>query len=269
MKYSSVNTIIFSPTGKTRIAAETLANALGSVTASVDLTRHSGNYSACSFGPEDLCIIAVPSFGGRVPRTALQRILQIQACKTPAVLLIAYGARAYEDTLLELQDTALQAGFYPIAAIAAVTEHSICRDIARGRPDSKDIEEIRSFAEQVQTLLTEQSSLENAVLSLPGNKPFRLYHPSPCFAPADPEKCIRCRHCVQNCPVNAIDPVTLSLKDDSCISCMRCQAICPVHARILPQGVMNKIHGFLQMVCQNDRKNEIFLAVFPDQPQEI
>ena len=42
-----------------------------------------------------------------------------------AVLLVVYGNREYEDTLLELSDVMEAAGFSPVAAVAAVAEHSI------------------------------------------------------------------------------------------------------------------------------------------------
>ena len=44
------------------------------------------------------------------------------ASQTPAVLVVVYGNRAYDDALLELSDIATGAGFVPLAAGAFVGE---------------------------------------------------------------------------------------------------------------------------------------------------
>ena len=51
-------------------------------------------------------VIAVPSYGGRVPQVAVDRISEIKGNGAKAVLLCVYGNRAYEDTLTELEDSA-------------------------------------------------------------------------------------------------------------------------------------------------------------------
>ncbi|MFR9233794.1 MAG: flavodoxin family protein [Eisenbergiella massiliensis] len=98
-----------------------------------DRPRSGAFLSHATPGREDFCIIAVPSFGGRVPAAALERLTQLKAGHTPAVLGAAYGNRAYDDTLLELQEAVEHSGFCPVAAIAAVTEHSIMHQYGTGR----------------------------------------------------------------------------------------------------------------------------------------
>ena len=78
------------------------------------------------FSKEDLCIIGVPSFGGRVPAIALERIKALSGNNATAILITVYGNRAYEDTLIELEDTLIEKNFTCQAAIAAVAEHSTC-----------------------------------------------------------------------------------------------------------------------------------------------
>ena len=55
--------LIFSPTGGTRYAASQLASAWeeGQV---IDLCERGRDFSDCCFGPEDLCLAAVPVYGG-------------------------------------------------------------------------------------------------------------------------------------------------------------------------------------------------------------
>jgi hypothetical protein len=72
----------------------------------------------------ELCVIAVPVYGGRVAATALQRLQRLKGNGSPAILVVVYGNRDYEDALLELRDTAVQLGFVPLTAGAFIGEHS-------------------------------------------------------------------------------------------------------------------------------------------------
>lgn len=56
-----------------------------------------------------MAVIAVPSYAGRVPAPAVQRLTAMQGNGARAVLVCVYGNRAYEDTLVELEDAAVQA----------------------------------------------------------------------------------------------------------------------------------------------------------------
>ncbi|MDE6280624.1 MAG: hypothetical protein K2M15_02335, partial [Oscillospiraceae bacterium] len=87
----------------------------------------------------DLAVIAIPSFGGRVPALAAQRLAKIHGNQARCVVMCVYGNRAYEDTLVELEDLARQSGFQVIAAVAAVAEHSIMHQYAAGRPDQQAV----------------------------------------------------------------------------------------------------------------------------------
>ena len=58
------------------------------------------------FGPDDLVLFGVPVYGGRIPSPAVQTLRRMQGSRTPAVLVAAYGNRAYDDALLELADIA-------------------------------------------------------------------------------------------------------------------------------------------------------------------
>ena len=73
----------------------------------------------------DLVLIAVPSYGGRVPALAAQRLAAVRVHQARCVIVCVYGNRAYEDTLAELRDVAEQAGIRVFAAIAAFAVHSI------------------------------------------------------------------------------------------------------------------------------------------------
>lgn len=101
---------------------------------SVDLTDSSVKFSDVALEKEDIAVIAVPSYGGRVPGTAAERLSAIRGNGARAILVCVYGNRAYEDTLVELQDIAKQAGFRVLSAVAAIGGASIARQFATGRP---------------------------------------------------------------------------------------------------------------------------------------
>ncbi len=102
-----------------------------------------------SFNKEDICIIGVPSYGGRVPSIALERIKGLKGNNAKAVLVVSYGNRAYEDTLRELSECVTNGGFCCIAGVAAIAEHSIMHQFATGRPDKEDKEELVQFSRKI------------------------------------------------------------------------------------------------------------------------
>lgn len=144
-----VSQIVFSPTGGTEKIAEVLTEAWGLPVTKIDLSNAETDYSSIRLEKDDIAVIAVPSYGGRVPGLAAQRISGIHGDHTPCVIVCVYGNRAYEDTLVELNDVAEQSGFKVIAAIAAVAEHSIMHQYAAGRPDTEDKIELNSFAKKI------------------------------------------------------------------------------------------------------------------------
>ena len=61
---------------------------------------------------------------------------------SPAVAVVVYGNRDYDDALLELRDWCVAHGFVPVAGAAFIGEHSYSRPdrpIAGGRPDNPDL----------------------------------------------------------------------------------------------------------------------------------
>ena len=70
----------------------------------------------------DVCLVSVPSYGGRVPAIAIDRLRKIAGNGAKAVLNCVYGNRAWEETLTELQDTLEGQGFTCVAALATVAE---------------------------------------------------------------------------------------------------------------------------------------------------
>ena len=150
--------IVFSPTGGTQKVTDAITEQWVKDARRIDLSDARTDFSGIQLEKDDIAVIAVPSFGGRVPALATQRLSSIHGNQARCVLVCVYGNRAYEDTLIELNDTAVQCGFRVTAAVAAVAEHSIAHQYAAGRPDEQDKTVLHAFAEKIKarcsTLLT-------------------------------------------------------------------------------------------------------------------
>lgn len=249
--------ITFSPTGGTQKAADLFTNAFSQESIAVDLTDSTINTSSFHFTSEDVCIVAVPSYGGRVPEIAVSRLKQISGGGAKAVLIAVYGNRAYEDTLLELDNTLTAAGFCCIAAIAAIAEHSIMHQFGAGRPDSEDAGELISYAKKVRQNL-ETGNLPNALI-VPGNKPYRKYDGVP-MKPKAGKACTKCGLCAEKCPAGAIPADNPVITDnEKCISCMRCITVCPNKARKVSKIILTVAAQKMKKVCDSRKKSEVFL----------
>ena len=260
-----INCMYFSPTGGTKKVMEFFCEKMPAEQW-IDLSIRDCDYSTYEFGEEDVCIIAVPSYGGRVPGIVLERMKQMKVQGAKAVIAAVYGNRAYDDTLLELKEECGACGFEVVAALAAVAEHSIVRQYGAGRPDEEDRKELQEFAKRV------RESLENAYiedngqeinnkkeLKVPGNSPYREYNGVP-LKPKAGHDCTKCGKCAAECPVGAIpedNPDTVD--EDKCISCMRCITVCPQHARKVNSVLVLGTAAKLKKVCSGRKPNELFL----------
>ena len=172
----------------------------------VDLTDSKTDLGSLAFTPEDVVVIAVPSYGGRVPGTVVKRLRMMKGNGAKAILVCVYGNRAYEDTLVELQDATERAGCRIIAAVAAIAEHSIVRQYAAGRPDEQDQKQLLEFARRIQEKLSSENFAEPKI---PGNRPYKRSSGGG-IVPKTSRDCTECGVCARQCPVQAID-----LKDPS------------------------------------------------------
>lgn len=252
----SCKLLTFSPTGGTHRVAQLLSAALDTAPNQIDLCSCADDFSQIQLSAGDVCIVAVPSFAGRVPDIAASRLRQIPGNGAKAVLVAVYGNRAFEDTLVELKDTLQAQGFRCIAGVSAIAEHSIMRQFASGRPDVQDEAMLTEFSRQIADKL---SAGNLSAPALPGNRPYRAYTPSPLHPQADQSVCTACGACAKSCPVGAIPLDAPHATNDCCISCMRCVRICPQHARQVNADMLNALTQRLSAACTDRKENELFL----------
>ncbi len=249
--------IVFSPTGGTRKAADILAKQIAGVgeIRAIDICGPDANCAGATVGREEIALIAVPSYGGRVPALALENMARISANGARAVLACVYGNRAYDNTLAQLQDAAQNSGFNVIAAVAALAEHSVVRQLAAGRPDEADTASLQKMAESIAEKIC---SGDLSAPAVPGEVP-EARAGGPGMAPGKTEECVQCGICAQRCPVGAIDLVSMQADGKKCISCMRCISVCPKKARRLNRVITSLGGVALEILCGNRKECELFL----------
>jgi len=257
MKISGLYEVYFSPTGHTKKVIDVFSKAWNIPRTKVDLTNMNVEFDKFDIYDDDLCVFAVPSYCGRVPVTATQRIKQMKGNNTPAIIITTYGNRHYEDTLCELQDVIESKGFYVVAALAVPTEHSIVPEIAQGRIDEEDSAKLLTMAVAVREYIAEKNGFNFAKLK--GNDTYRELKNME-LIPSVAGKCIDCGVCAINCPVGAIPLDDTKETDETrCISCMRCVTYCPAKARIMPKAKISAIASKLKKDCEERKEIEIFI----------
>lgn len=204
MKMKRLHLVYFSPTGTTQSVLRTVAKFLDAEVVEHDLTDYAAGEMRLKFEADDFVLFGFPVYGGRVPQTFRERMKGIKGRRTTAALIATYGNREYEDALLEMKGIAEGNGFLPVGAAAVVTEHSVIRSIATGRPDSKDMAFLEDFCSELKKKISAITSEKNfAVPTVPGKRPYRRYMKLP-MAPAVEVSCTACGLCAKRCPVGAI-----------------------------------------------------------------
>lgn len=258
MNLRGITGVVFSPAGHTKTVVELILSNLKGGGACVDLTD-AKRRPAYGFTEDEAVVVGVPVFAGRVPETAVKRLRGLRGRRTPAVLVVTYGNRAYEDALAELQDIMTEQGFCPVAAAAVSVQHSIVTKIACDRPDESDKKKLAEFAFRVEDVFGELAGAPKVSgLKVPGNRPYRPYSKVSVKIKVD-GGCNGCGECIRRCPVQAISRTDARIIDEErCIACMRCMAVCPTKSRRLSRLMYLAVSQKLKKVCAARREPEFF-----------
>ena len=262
----NLNLIYYSPTGTTQEIVREIGQNLGLKLFSENNLAENKSASILKTGDNCLTIIGMPVYSGRLPITVIETLKKLQSNQSPAVIVVVYGNRAYEDSLLELQEIVSNCGFKVIAAAAFIGEHSYStheKPIAKYRPDEQDLEKCRDFARLITEKLKEVKDISNlSEPEIPGNYPYRERKPlSAAIHPeTDKELCTLCGVCADVCPTNAITIQGAVITDgELCTLCCACVKYCPEDARFFDHPAVNAIRDNLVLNCSERKEPEVFV----------
>ena len=251
----TIQQITFSPTGGTFRVCNALSKGFGYDIVKTDLCVKEDQIELPTISTDDIVVIGMPVYAGRVPALAVNRLRGINSNGARCVIVAVYGNREFEDALVEMQDVATDCGFKVIAAVSAIAEHSVIREFAAKRPNADDVIELSQFATRI--LQKAKNDAEYAELALPGNRPYKEIKPGP-FPVAD-SSCLGCIMCAEECPADAISVYTpQTVNKELCISCMRCVAVCPTQSRGLGQ-IVSMLADRLRPLCSDPKHNQLFI----------
>jgi len=259
---SRATLIYFSPTGTTKKIVEGIAAGLGAgAPGHINLTLPSFRTAAMEI-QQGLSIIGVPVYAGRVPEETVRRLGSIRGDRTPAVLVVVYGNRAYDDALLELRDLSVKQGFLPVAGCTFIGEHSFATvdvPIANGRPDEDDLKRAGEFGGLIRKKLS--AGHPDQPLHVPGNFPYKERSGLGNISPVTREDlCILCGTCASLCPAGAITvDEAVSTDRSACIRCCACVKNCPSAARAMEEPSVRTIAEWLSTSFRDRKEPEFFL----------
>lgn len=242
----------FSPTDTTEKIVNAIAKGMDiNCVQTVNLTDPQARRQNYAFKRDEIVLVGVPVYGGRIPGFLTPVFENIKGEDTQAVFVAVYGNRAYEDALLELKNTFEENGFEGIAAGAFIGEHSNTKKVAGGRPDVQDIETAEKFGREI---AEKMKGIITGKLTVKGDFPYKERKAAVPMSPDTSDSCIQCGICAKYCPMEAISFSDAKKTDPSkCIRCSSCVKRCPQKAKSFHQEAFNKITEWLIENCSQFR----------------
>lgn len=252
MHFSDTELIYFSATGTTRKVAETIGKTIPSRKKTCNLLLQPLEKETV-IPSQTLAVVAMPVYNGRLPAVCSQSLAHLKGKNTPAIAVVVYGNREYDDALLELKSSLEANGFFVVGAAAFVARHSIFPEVAAERPDDNDLKIIGEFTKRCLEKLDGLSSpADLSPLGIRGNFPYKELKSVP-MKPSSGDNCSLCGTCADICPVQAItlNDVSTSTDESLCISCGACISVCPDESRQYRGADYEKFKGkFIERFSQ-------------------
>ena len=241
----------FSPTGGTKKVACAFQEGYDQ-SVMVDILTEDLPKTVCQ--KDDIVVVVCPVYSGRIPQVIHQRLQLLEGNGCASIIIGVYGNRAYDDALLEMSDMMHKQGCRVVGAIGALAEHSLSRNVAKGRPNEKDCLQLQELRQRILS-----SSLEDMSARIPGNNPYKVIKINDlCTAPK--ATCQRCGACASVCPQHIISNIDFQVVDpQQCILCQACIEACPTHDRQNPAGYLETVKGKLSPLETVYKENELFL----------
>lgn len=255
-----LNLLYFSPTDTTAKIIKGVASGIGEAAKEYNLTLPVNRQDEIAFTSNDLVIVGVPVYAGRVPDVLVDFFAKVKGNNTQAIFIVVYGNRHYDDALLELKDIFEAQGFIAVAAAAFIGEHSYTSQVGAGRPDTDDVKNAKNFGLHIKSKLSNEDD-EVSKLIVKGQYPYKEKVVRPVMLPITNDNCIKCSICAKLCPTGAIDFSNYNdVNAVKCIKCCSCIRRCPVGAKSMKHEMFHKIKQSLIENCSTVRREpEIFI----------
>jgi ferredoxin/menaquinone-dependent protoporphyrinogen IX oxidase len=265
-----VKAFYFSATGTTEKIVLALARNLSLIingsekVDAYDFTLIENRIDSPEFSKEDLVVVGVPVYAGRVPNVLLNYLSGIEGSGAQTVAVVVYGNRNYDDALIELKDILEHNNFQIVATTAFIGEHAFSKTLAKGRPNVEDLKIVEEFANRI---LDEKKKVGNATPK--GNPNYNSYY-KPLDEEGNPvdirkvkpktnDKCINCLICVNVCPMGAISKEDVRVLTNICIKCCACIKRCPVGAKFFDDEDYLRHKRELEEQFSENKKPELFV----------
>ena len=98
---SNVTAVFFSPSETTKKVVSQIANNFNDENVVCDLLYFNDEKK---FESDDIIVVGMPVFAGRIPKTARDRLSKLTGDNTKAIAVVNYGNAHVTDALLELVD---------------------------------------------------------------------------------------------------------------------------------------------------------------------
>lgn len=242
IEYNRVVAAYFSGTGTTEKVVKEIAKKISEnlkVEYTVmDFTPLKSRENPLVFTKTDIVVFGIFTVAGRVPNLMLPYLDTIEGNGAIGIPVATYGNRNVDDCLVELQDILEKAGLQTIAGAYFSCEHSFSEILAKGRPDEKDLQIARDFADKISEKINKE---DFSRAELPGERPYRPYyqprdrHGNPIdirkVKPKTNDKCTDCKLCAELCPLGSIEFDDVSVVSGICMKCCACIKKCPERAK--------------------------------------
>lgn len=273
MNIQRIYAVYWSATGNSRKVALTVSGAmseyLGCPMKERDFTLPGSRETVMRFSSGELAVIVLPTYAGKLPNKMLSYVRTgIIGRDTPAVPLVTFGNRSFDNSLAELADSLKANHFSPAAAGAVVCRHAFTDLLAPGRPSDQDLEALKQFARKAAEKIQTAPSLP-APVTVPGDSSAPYYIPKGLdgqpakFLKAKPKTnldiCTGCGACAQLCPMGAISWEDHSQVPGTCIKCQRCVRGCPQKAKFFDDPAFLSHVSMLEANFQEPKASSFYL----------
>ncbi|MGN1382261.1 MAG: EFR1 family ferrodoxin [Eubacterium sp.] len=268
-----ITALTFSPTGTTRKAAEFIAERIsGKLDIPAyddDFTLPEGRTEERVYGSDEVLVLGVPVYAGRVPNKIAPEIGRLirSSGNTPALAVVTFGNRSAGSALRELRNILQGNGFCVIAAGAFAAPHAFA-EIGNEHPTQEDRKKAETLADAAAEVLLSEKKQTPVVID--GDKAVEPYYVpkgedgKPVnFLKAKPkidlQRCDHCGICADVCPMGSISKLNPEEVPGICIKCQACIKMCPKQAKYLDDPGFLSHKKMLEKNCRRPADSVIYL----------